>query len=122
MTRYETFRKGGTKDEPIVTFAEPDESYIVDVLKATDKTRMPPPPKDSGDPLPPQKIAVIERWIAGGLAWSTWADAQSRTCFEAAAAAGSRRPRPRPTSSRPRSPPWRLPPTASASSSADTMS
>ena len=63
MTRYETFRKGGTKDDPIVP-GKPDESYIVDVLKATDKTRM--PPKDSGDPLPPQKIAVIERWIAEG--------------------------------------------------------
>jgi hypothetical protein len=63
MTRYETFRKGGTKDDPIVP-GKPDESYIVDVLKATDKTRM--PPKDAGDPLAAEKIAVIERWIAEG--------------------------------------------------------
>jgi hypothetical protein len=63
MTHYETFRKGGTKDDPIAP-GKPDESYIVDVLKATDKTRM--PPKESGEPLPPQKVAVIERWIAEG--------------------------------------------------------
>ncbi len=63
MTRYETFRKGGTKDDPVVP-GKPDESYLLDVLKATDKTRM--PPKDAGDPLPPEKIAVIERWVAEG--------------------------------------------------------
>jgi hypothetical protein len=63
MTRYETFRKGGTKDDPIAP-GKPDESYIVDVLKATNATRM--PPKDTGDPLPPEKIAVIEHWIAEG--------------------------------------------------------
>jgi hypothetical protein len=63
MTRYESFRKGGTKDDPIVP-NKPEDSYIVDVLKATDKTRM--PPKDTGDPLPPAKIAIIERWIAEG--------------------------------------------------------
>jgi WD40 repeat protein len=63
MTRYETFRKGGTKDDPIAP-GKPDESYIVDVLKATDKSRM--PPKDSGDALAADKIALIERWIAEG--------------------------------------------------------
>jgi WD40 repeat protein len=63
MTRYESLRKGGTKDDPIAP-GKPDDSYLLDVLKATDKTRM--PPKDNGDPLPPQKIALIERWIAEG--------------------------------------------------------
>src|SRR5438270_804998 len=63
MTKYETFRKGGTKDDPIAP-GKPDESYILDVLKATDKTRM--PPKETGDPLPADKIALIERWIAEG--------------------------------------------------------
>jgi WD40 repeat protein len=63
MTRYESFRKGGTKDDPIAP-GKPDESYIIDVLTATDNKRM--PPKDSGDPLPKTKIAVIEQWIKEG--------------------------------------------------------
>jgi WD40 repeat protein len=63
MTRYESFRKGGTKDDPIAP-GKPDESYILDALKATDNTRM--PPKDNGDALPKEKIAVIEQWIKEG--------------------------------------------------------
>jgi WD40 repeat protein len=63
MTKYQTFRKGGTKDDPILP-GKPDESYILTVLTATDKRRM--PPKDSGDPLPKDKIELIERWIAEG--------------------------------------------------------
>lgn len=63
MTRYESLRHGGTKDDPIAT-GKPDESYLIDVLKATDKTRM--PPKESGDPLPKEKIKVLEAWIKQG--------------------------------------------------------
>jgi hypothetical protein len=63
MTRYASLRKGGTKDDPIAP-GKPDDSYILDVLKATDRTRM--PPKEAGDPLPAEKIAVIERWIEQG--------------------------------------------------------
>jgi WD40 repeat protein len=63
MTTYETFRKGGTKDDPIAT-GKPEDSFIIDVLKATDKTRM--PPKESGAALPKEKIAVLERWIKEG--------------------------------------------------------
>lgn len=63
MTKYESFRKGGTKDDPIAP-GKPDDSYIIAVLTATDKKRM--PPKDSGDPLPKDKIELIERWIQEG--------------------------------------------------------
>jgi hypothetical protein len=63
MTKYETFRKGGTKDDPIVP-GKPEESYLLDVVKATDKSRM--PPKEAGDPLPTAKIAVLEQWIKEG--------------------------------------------------------
>jgi WD40 repeat protein len=63
MTKYESFRKGGTKDDPIAP-GKPDDSYILTVLTATDKKRM--PPKDSGDPLPKDKIELIERWIQEG--------------------------------------------------------
>ncbi len=63
MTKYASLRKGGTKDEPIVE-GKPEESYLIDALKATDKTRM--PPKESGDPLPKDKIEILERWISEG--------------------------------------------------------
>jgi WD40 repeat protein len=63
MTRYASFRKGGTKDDPVVP-GKPDESLILDLLRADGRNRMPPP--DSSDPLPAAKIAVIERWIAEG--------------------------------------------------------
>jgi WD40 repeat protein len=63
MTKYESFRKGGTKDDPIAP-GKPDDSYIMTVLTATDKKRM--PPKDSGDPVPAEKIALIEQWIVQG--------------------------------------------------------
>jgi WD40 repeat protein len=63
MTKYETFRKGGTKDDPIVP-GKPDDSYLMMVLTATDKKRM--PPKESGDPLPKDKLDLIERWITEG--------------------------------------------------------
>lgn len=63
MTKYAALRKGGTKDDPIMP-GKPEDSYLMDVLVATDKKRM--PPLDSGDPLPKDKIALIERWIKEG--------------------------------------------------------
>lgn len=63
LTKYEAIRKGGTKDDPIVP-GKPEDSYLIDVMKATDKTRM--PPKESGDPVPPAQIALVEKWIAQG--------------------------------------------------------
>lgn len=63
MTTFENLLKGGTKEGPIVA-GKPDESYFVDVLKATDKQMM--PPKDAGGPLKPEKLALIERWIKEG--------------------------------------------------------
>src|SRR3989475_6453680 len=60
MTTFEGFRKGGDHEDPIAA-GKPDESYILDVLKAADASRM--PPKDSGEALPKEKIAVIEQWI-----------------------------------------------------------
>jgi WD40 repeat protein len=63
MTRYETFRRGGTKDDPIVP-GKPEDSYLIDVLTAMGKKQM--PPEDSGDPLPKDQIDVISRWIKEG--------------------------------------------------------
>ncbi len=63
MTRFESLLKGGTKESPIAE-GKPEDSYLIDVLTATDKKRM--PPAESGDPLPKEKIDLIRRWIAEG--------------------------------------------------------
>jgi hypothetical protein len=74
MTKYESLRKGGTKDDPIVP-GKPEESYILDVVQATDATRM--PPKESGDPLPKEKIAILAAWIAQGAKLDNGLDAKA---------------------------------------------
>ncbi len=68
MTKYASFRKGGTKDDPIVP-GHPDDSYLITALTATDKKRM--PPKESGAPLPQNQIELIERWIEQGAKLDT---------------------------------------------------
>jgi WD40 repeat protein len=64
MTTYENMRKGGEKEEAIIVDGKPDESALYDRLIATTAARM--PPKESGDPLPKAKIAIIKRWIEEG--------------------------------------------------------
>ncbi len=63
LTSYESLRKGGTKDDPIVP-GKSRESYLIDVLIATGAERM--PPKDAGDALPKEKIAILQKWIDEG--------------------------------------------------------
>jgi WD40 repeat protein len=65
MTRYDSLRKGGTKDDPIVA-GQPEDSYLLDVLTAPDKDKKRMPPKENGDRLPREKVAVIEKWIKEG--------------------------------------------------------
>ena len=64
MTTFESFKKGGAKEIEPFTAGKPEESYVLDLLTAKDKTRM--PPMDSGDALPADKIALIKQWIAEG--------------------------------------------------------
>jgi WD40 repeat protein len=63
MTRFESLRHGGTKDDPVAD-GKPEESYLIDVLTATGKKRM--PPIESGESLPKAKIDLIARWIKEG--------------------------------------------------------
>jgi WD40 repeat protein len=63
MTTVEGLRKGGRSEDPIVPDS-PEDSLLIDVLKTTRANRM--PPKEAGEPLPKDKIAVIERWIKEG--------------------------------------------------------
>ena len=51
---------------PLVTPGRPDDSYLVHKLAGTQTTtgrgaQMPP-----GDPLAPDKVAIVQRWIAAG--------------------------------------------------------
>jgi WD40 repeat protein len=63
MTHYESLRRGGTKEDPIVP-GKPEDSYLINVLTAMDKKRM--PPAESGDPLSRDKIDLVSRWIKEG--------------------------------------------------------
>ena len=75
MTSYDSFRKGGTHDDPVVP-GKSRASVIVELLTATDKTRM--PPKDvSPNPLAKEKIDVIARWIDEGAKLDAGIDAKA---------------------------------------------
>jgi WD40 repeat protein len=63
MTTYESLRKGGDKDDPVMP-GKPEASLMYQFVSATNNSRM--PPKDSGDGLPKEKIAVIGQWIQEG--------------------------------------------------------
>ena len=68
MTTFEGFQKGGDKaaDGIVKTIlpGKPEESHLLELLKAKDNSRM--PPREAGDPLPAAKIKVIEQWIKEG--------------------------------------------------------
>ncbi|MCI0682821.1 MAG: hypothetical protein L0Y71_12030 [Gemmataceae bacterium] len=74
MTSYETLRKGGTKDDPIMP-GKARESILMDMLTATGPAQM--PPKDVGDPLPKEQIAIIARWIDEGAKLDAGIDPKS---------------------------------------------
>src|SRR5262245_22430590 len=63
MTSYAKLREGGSHDDPIAP-GSPKESLMVKLLTAGEAKRM--PPKEAGNPLPKEKIAVIAKWIDEG--------------------------------------------------------
>jgi WD40 repeat protein len=63
MSTFESFRRGGSREDPIVP-GKPEESTLMEMLTATDNSRM--PPKEAGESLPKEKIAIIEKWITEG--------------------------------------------------------
>src|SRR5271163_151723 len=63
MTTYENFRKGGEKEDPLAP-GKPESSHLYSLITTKGADRM--PPKDSGNPLPKEKIAVIAQWIKEG--------------------------------------------------------
>ncbi len=58
MTTYEGLM-AGSQDGTVIEPGKPDESYIIDMVKFGD---MP----EEGDPLSPEEIELIRKWIAAG--------------------------------------------------------
>lgn len=56
----------GSENGPVVEPGQPDSSKLLEVIASDDPdVRMPP----KGDPLPPEKIHLVRKWIASGLPW-----------------------------------------------------
>jgi WD40 repeat protein len=63
MTTFAQLVKGGQQGEGItIEPGEPDESNLVELIRPGGQPRMP----YKQDPLPAEKIATIERWVAQG--------------------------------------------------------
>jgi mono/diheme cytochrome c family protein len=60
MSSYAALKKGGKKGTPWKE-GDPDKSLLVEVVKGP----MPEMPED-GDPLKPEQVALIARWIKEG--------------------------------------------------------
>jgi len=60
MSTYEALVKGGKKGKPWID-GNPDKSMLVEMIKG-DKPEMP----EDGDPLKPEQVALIARWIKEG--------------------------------------------------------
>ena len=63
MTTFAQLAKGGQQGEGITLEpGEPDESHLVELIRPDGEPRMP----YKQDPLPAEKIAIIERWVTEG--------------------------------------------------------
>jgi hypothetical protein len=70
--REKALGKGESGEFPIVP-GKPAESDMLRRLRSTDPDEVMPKPKH-GPPLPPEEIALIERWISQGAEWQDhWA-------------------------------------------------
>jgi mono/diheme cytochrome c family protein len=63
LTTFAQLAKGGQQGEGITLEpGDPDASYLVELIRPDGQPRMP----YKLDPLPPEKIALIERWVKEG--------------------------------------------------------
>ena len=76
MTTFAQLAKGGKQGEGITLApGKPDESYFLDVLLPDAEPRMP----YKLDPLPPDEIKLLERWVAEGARYDGVAPAEDWT-------------------------------------------
>lgn len=67
-----TLLRGGDYGLPAIVPHEPEESYLIRVVRGDDADlRMPP----DGDPLSAEQVALLSRWIATGAEWPGQMDA-----------------------------------------------
>jgi tricorn protease-like protein/mono/diheme cytochrome c family protein len=78
MTTFTQLAKGGQQGEG-VTLApgKPDESFLVELIRPAGQPRMP----YKQDPLPAEKIATIERWVAEGAKYDGGSAAEDWTIY-----------------------------------------
>src|SRR4051812_4708360 len=63
MTTFAQLAKGGQQGEGIMLEpGDPEASFLVELIRPDGEPRMP----YKQDPLPPEKVAVVERWVAQG--------------------------------------------------------
>jgi WD40 repeat protein len=64
MTTFEKLMKGGAQSDTPVVAGKPDDSDLYTLIVSEAQRRM--PPRDKGEAVPPEKAAVIARWIEQG--------------------------------------------------------
>jgi WD40 repeat protein len=76
MTTFAQLAKGGQQGEGLTLEpGKPDESNLVELIRPGGEPRMP----YKQDPLPPEKIATIERWVAEGARYDGGAPTEDWT-------------------------------------------
>ena len=58
--------KGGDSGMKGIVPGDPKASYLIEVVKGTDPDMIMPP---KGDPLTPEQVALLEKWIQEGAVW-----------------------------------------------------
>lgn len=74
MTSYEKFMVGGSTETPVKA-GKPEDSYVMELLSAKGKKRM--PPEGKGQPLSKEQVSVIERWIKQGAKLDSGVDGKA---------------------------------------------
>jgi WD40 repeat protein len=76
MTTFAQLAKGGQQGEGVTLEpGKPDESNLIELIRPGGQPRMP----YKQDPLPPEKIATIERWVTEGAKYDGGAPAEDWT-------------------------------------------